>query len=62
MQRSPAEVAAERDRAKEFFYQQFGLDFSVSVPDAYGVETIDGATFVAFVQNPDANYRASTLG
>ena len=61
MQRSPEEVAAERDRAKEFFHQRFGLDFRATTPDAYGVATIDGATFVAFVQNPDANYRAYTI-
>lgn len=61
MQRTPEEVDQERARAKEFFWQRFGLDFRSTTPDADGVETIDGATLSAFVQNPDANYRAYTI-
>ncbi len=61
MQRSSLEVVQERQRAKVFFWQRFGLDFRSTQPDATGMEMIDGAMLVAFVQNPKANYRAYTI-
>lgn len=61
MGRTPAEVEAEKARAEDFFWQRFGLDFRSTDPDANGAEHIDGAMLMAFVQNPDANYRTYTV-
>lgn len=61
MQRTPVEVAAEEAAAEQFFWQRFGLNFTATEPDANGVQAIPGATFQAFVQNEDANYRAYTI-
>lgn len=61
MGRTPVEVAAEKARAEDFFWQRFGLDFRSTDPDANAAEHIDGAMLMAFVQNPDANYRAYTV-
>ena len=56
MGRSEAEIDAHRDAAKQYYWDQFGLNFGV----AEGPET-EGADFTGFMQNPNANYRAYTI-
>lgn len=58
MGRTDAEVAQQRDMAIAYFDQRFGLDFSTATVAADGSLNIPGATFQAFVFNPDNNYRA----
>jgi hypothetical protein len=61
MGRTPAQIAADKTAAKEFFFDRFGLDFRSTQADAMGQEMIPGAMFTGFYQSPQVNYRAYTI-
>ncbi len=60
MKRTPAEIEAHKAKAKQYFLEQFGLDFS-RAQTVNGVEVIDEASLSSYQFNPQQHYRAYTV-
>ena len=61
-QRTSEEIAAELERAEQFFLEKFGLDFAAAAA-ADGVKTVDNVTLDTrgFMLDPRAEYRVYTI-
>jgi hypothetical protein len=60
MKRSPREIAAFKTLAKQYFLDQYGLDF-FHAQTVNGNDMIDGAVLNTFMANPAVGYRAYTV-